>query len=172
MARARTAPGLLLGGALLAGAGCGILDPGQSSAREELEDARRRWEARGWPSYTVQVARACECLPEAAGPFRVTVEAGSGTTVRTLDGNEVDPAIAADVPTVEGLFAMVEEALDQGVHRLTVRYDPVVGSPRSVVIDIDARVADEELVYDAERPVPLASFELRGLRLSPGRAGP
>lgn len=143
------AVGLLVGAAV---GGCGIVDPGDE-APATLAEARARWEARGFDDYTLEVRISCFCPPETAGPFRVVVADGRRVRVERVDGGEVQPEVAVDVPDVEGLFTRIEEALARDAHRVEARYDPTLGSPVYVSLDLDPQVVDEEVVYLAEPPV-------------------
>ena len=74
----------------------------------ELSAARSRWERSAPASYTVTIARSCECLPEMTGPVVVTVRNGvvdSRQYVRS--GATVTTSYVSLFPGVDGLFAII-----------------------------------------------------------------
>jgi hypothetical protein len=131
----------------LAPAGCGMLGPGpDDGGRAALARARQEWAAAGWDAYRLAFVRSCECLPEMAGPFEVTVE-DARIVSATREGEPVEPG-AAVLYTVEGLFGLVEDAYDRGAPTVRVTYTPGLGVPERVFVDYDERMADEEAVVD------------------------
>jgi hypothetical protein len=52
--------------------------------------------------------------------------------------------------TVEQIFSLIQSAITQNAHRVTVSYDPVLGYPRTVVIDYDPAAVDDEVVLTAQ----------------------
>lgn len=151
MSRGR--PTLWLAGLILA-LGCSLLDPADPQ-REELERAQRRWEAQELDRYTYLVRRACECLPETTGPFEVRVRPGEEPVViRPETGEPVEAPLDRAFPSVQGFFALIDDALRRGAHRVEVDYDRRTGVPLRLSIDPDERVADEELLYWSTVPRP------------------
>jgi hypothetical protein len=57
--------------------------------------------------------------------------------------------------TVEQLFAVVSDALDGNAHTVTVEYDDDWGYPRSIYIDYDREMVDDELSITAQDLVPV-----------------
>ena len=57
---------------------------------------------------------------------------------------------------VEGLFDLVQDAIDRNAARLEATFDPATGFPGSFAADYDLAVADEELAFTAGGlwPVP------------------
>jgi hypothetical protein len=116
--------------------------------RFELERARERWAARRPNAYAFVVIRSCFCLPESIGPVVVEVD-DDGRVSRRF----VDPQLAGSAPsetlfpTVEGLFAVVEEALARDAHRVEATYDARLGHPIQIDIDYDELAVDEEVSY-------------------------
>lgn len=142
-------------GVLVLLAGCSLLDPTDED-RASLEEARTRWESLALDRYTYLVRRACECLPETTGPFEVRVRPGEEPTViRPETGEALEPPVSDAFPSVQGLFALVDDALRRGAHRVDVEYDRSTGTPLRLSIDYDEQVADEELLYWSTVPEPL-----------------
>src|SRR5919109_2652626 len=78
----------------------------------ELQFARWRWAAQHPTSYSLTVARWCECLPAWTGPVVVVVRDGQVESRHYVSsGDPVPSALAEGFPTVEGLFARIDEAM-------------------------------------------------------------
>ena len=137
----------------LALAGCGILDI-RDDARDQYEKALKRWEASGPNDYIATMERRCFCAAEARGPVRVTV---SGTTVLSRvyedTGEAVPSEFASLFPTVDGLFDIIDDALDRGAYDVQAFYDPLAGVPFSFYIDYDQNTVDEELGFQVDLPL-------------------
>jgi hypothetical protein len=95
------------------------------------------------------MTRNCFCVP--VGPV----------LVRVRDGERVETLIAVDdaegplplnlvpfYPTVDGLFEVISEALDDGVYELRVTYHPTLGYPTDLWVNRSPSIADEEFGYD------------------------
>jgi hypothetical protein len=57
--------------------------------------------------------------------------------------------------TVEQLFAVVSDALDQNAYSVAVEYDDDWGYPRDIYIDYDREMVDDELSITAQDLVPV-----------------
>lgn len=142
--------------ALLAGAGaCETL--GFDSDRDRLQEARELWQDRGVRDYRLDVRRLCFCGYDVTRAVRVTVRSGvvvsrtyvdDGTVVGEAPGSFA--GLPELFPDVEGLFAVVEDALDRDADQLDVTYDAEFGVPLNIVIDYRRNTADEELTFQAE----------------------
>jgi len=99
----------------------------------ELASARSRWSRLAPPSYTMTVSRTCECLPEMSGPVLVTVRNGvveSRQYVRS--GAAVSDQYVAIFPGIDGLFAIIDDAVRNGTQPLKVEYDASLGYPTRI----------------------------------------
>jgi len=116
----------------------------------QLAAARARWAEHGPTTYTITVARACECLPEMSGPVIVTVRARAVTSREYAGtGAPVASPLAEQFPSVEQLFARIEAAQRAHVAQLVVIYHPALGYPVRVAIDYLAGMVDDEVTYSA-----------------------
>jgi hypothetical protein len=134
-------PFLLL--SLLCIAGCG--DPGDERL-ERLSAARTTWVSSAPVDYAFRYRRSCFC------PFvervRVSVSSGFVTEVFDLDAALPLPEERwPEFPTIDALFAELEELVREDPFRLEVEYDPTLGYPSFVDVDIEERVVDEEFSY-------------------------
>jgi hypothetical protein len=117
----------------------------------ELDEARARWEALGLERYTIELSRGCFCPVEFVGPFRVMVADGRIESVEYAPGGPKGkpPAEATRfIPSVEGLFAEIEEANVTGAAEVRVTYDLETGVPTDIYIDQIAEAVDEEISYE------------------------
>ena len=139
----------------VAAAGCASNPFSSSDEGENLQEARRAWSQKGYESYTFTVRQDCFCVEESRGPFRVTVIRGSVASV-------TDPATGAPrtanefVPlTVEALFDRVEQAMDDEVDELDVRYDAGLGYPRLIEINRSRQAVDAAVIIEASELTPV-----------------
>lgn len=140
----------LLGIAILAA--CDLSGPG-SSTLLEIGRNRARWRASGLETYEYSVERRCFCGFEARGPVRVEVIAGEATGRTYVDSSEPVPEDFDELfPTVDGLFAVLFEAVRRDAHSIQVTYDRATGVPLDVFIDYEHDVADEELGFQVTDP--------------------
>lgn len=131
---------------------CGLVSPSDGGgARGDLDDARAQWVAAGIQDYDLTVERFCYCAE--VGPVEVTVRGGATTAVTPVDSTFSEPHLLGGYPDVEGLFAVVDDALRRQAHRLRVVYHPTLGYPTEISVDYREEVADEELGYVASLKV-------------------
>jgi hypothetical protein len=114
-----------------------------------LAAARSVWIAAAPATYEFTYSRLCFCLVEF--PARVQVDAGVVTRVVDLQSSETLSAERnAGFPTVEELFIELDDLIRLEPFRLEVQYDPELGYPSFVSVDIEERVVDEEFSYTVE----------------------
>jgi hypothetical protein len=139
----------------LALAGCGVTGPTGSLDRERqrLEQARAQWRSQGITDYQFTFRRSCFCAPAAREPALVTVRQGAIVSVESVsNGAPQDPALYF---TIEGLFDLLEDAIDGDADQLTASYDSALGYPASAFIDRNFMIADEELGFQSTDLRPL-----------------
>lgn len=133
---------LLLSFLIAACSGPASVPPANVIVDDELALARAKWADADMQNYELTISRSCECLPEDAGPFVVTVEGGETTSV-LYDGRPSDRV----PPTVGELFEMLETAQAEGAPRVEATYHEDWGYPLRVRIDPALQIADDELSY-------------------------
>lgn len=141
--------------ALAAGCSSGPLGP-QADA---LADARARWEAAGPEAYVFEFTRSCFCGPDILRPLEIRVVEGDVTAAVYADtGLPVDDP-TREIPTIDDLFAEIEDAIQRDAFRLEAEYDPVLGFPTEVAIDYLEMAVDEEMAFEVrafeDLPVPI-----------------
>jgi hypothetical protein len=113
-------------------------------AQAALLEARERWERSGIADYSYTGAWTCFCPEEYLADAQVTVAGGTVTAVHSAAA-DVDTIPAPErFLSIEGLFALIEDALVRGAARVEVSYDETYGYPVELFIDYDERMADEE----------------------------
>jgi len=117
----------------------GLTADDRGETRAALAAARRRWSAAGPESYSYLYRRVCFC--PSAPLVRITVREGQ---VGEVVAAETGEPVAGAFPTVEALFAEVQEAMDADAHEIRASYDAALGYPTSFYVDHDVQVADEE----------------------------
>jgi Family of unknown function (DUF6174) len=124
----------------MAQAPSGAVDPAiaDGTAQQRLDAAKQRWQAAGIEDYRFTVERQCFCVPSFRGPVAIVVRGGVP--------DAATPAAFQDVATVPRLHAIVQQAIDDRVERLDVRYDRR-GVPLSISIDHSSMIADDEIAY-------------------------
>ena len=65
------------------------------------------------------------------------------------------PRDSSTYQTIEGLFDDIQQAIDEDAATIQAEYDPMRGYPTSAYIDIDQRIADEEISFEAKSLAPL-----------------
>jgi len=126
-----------------------------NSPRAALLRAQARWANSGVADYSYIGAWTCFCPQEYLADTQVAVRGG-----RVIDVSSADPGFAA-VPAperfvpVEGLFALIRDAITQNAARVEVSYDGTYGYPVELFVDHDERMADEETRFS------ISSFTLR-----------
>jgi hypothetical protein len=148
MIRALSAAGAA-GAAILALAAAGAaqdvpsIDPRitDGSAQRALDSARATWRKAAVKSYRVRVALGCFCPRTYTMPRTIRVHRGAPVN---------PPPHLKDVATVPRMFKKIQGAIDGKVAAITVTYGPR-GVPKSIAIDRDRRIADEEQYYTIDR---------------------
>jgi len=121
----------------------------------ELSAARERWAEREPAEYQFNYTRSCFC--PALTNVRVTVRNGVVVSARVIaTGAELSPTERAEIPTIDGLFDVIESAIDQRAHELRVSYDAQMGFPMSIVLDYREMIADDEVFYEVKEVMSTA----------------
>ncbi len=115
--------------------------------QRDLSRALRRWTSQGIDDYEFVVRRDCYC---AMGGVAVRVVVQNHLVVsREIDltGVAVPSSAAYLYPSIDGLFGLLQGAIDDRADEITARYDSSYGFPTDLWIDYDRRIADEEEGY-------------------------
>jgi hypothetical protein len=133
---------------MLASAGCA------SSDEQELAAARAGWTDHHQQHYVFTWHRTCFC--EDTRPAAIEVLNGAIVNATYADDHTVvvDP-IRRTLPTIDGVFDTVQDAIESDPDRLRIEYDPTWGFPSSVFVDYDQHAQDEELSFQLSEFAPI-----------------
>ncbi|MDH5616932.1 MAG: carboxypeptidase-like regulatory domain-containing protein, partial [Acidimicrobiia bacterium] len=136
----------------------GPLDPTEFSPKPDPDDlaaiqlARSLWKASGITDYRYTLTVHCECPQEHTGPFEITVH-GQRITSATWNGNPLGPDQGTTY-AVDEVFTMIDHAVQDGID-VDVTYDPVLGHPQLVIINVEAVAVDGGLAFTIDNLIPL-----------------
>ena len=142
-------------------AGCDLGDD-DSFQRQNLQQARTRWDARDVASYSYILELQCFCASASElKPVLVTVNNGAVVSLQYWNENpNARPPAPASIfgpyDTVEELFALVADAIDRDADVLQVGYDPEYGFPNAVNVDYEAG-GSEQLLFFVTQFTPAAA---------------
>lgn len=126
-------------------AGCSLSD-GAPPPEDDLEAHREMFARVNRTSYAFTWKRGCFCTEESTFPIRIKVAGQSIVSAVYVDGGQpVSDLVRDSLETIDGVFDMIEDSLDQRVDELTVTYDPTHDYPTSVFIDRERNATDDEL---------------------------
>jgi hypothetical protein len=120
-------------------------DPAEERGR--LADAMARFQATAPSHYVFRYTRRCPCDGELANPSLAVREGVIEEVWDVTTGACLDPAGYGKYYSIEGFFALVEQAIDDGVDRLSVGYHPGYGHPTAILIDPDGGLDGDELDF-------------------------
>ncbi|HMN10496.1 MAG TPA: DUF6174 domain-containing protein [Gemmatimonadaceae bacterium] len=141
---------LLLVTLALASSACTVItgiDDDWDLEQRDLDRARRTWSANFIDDYEYVVRRDCFCT---LGGVAVRIVVQNHQVIsREIDGSftPVPSSLAYLYPTVDGLFAIIQDALDRRADRVDASYDRAYGFPTDFYIDYNRRIADDEEGY-------------------------
>ena len=148
--RASSVRSTLLGAAILLLASCDVMGLAVEPAarRSELDRQRAKWVQRNVTSYRLTYRRDCFCGAEFTTPTDIEVRSGGIAAANYSDRDDPIPGYVQEgLPTVEALFAIIEDAIARDGDLIEVTYDPLLGYPRRIAIDFRFSRADDEVAH-------------------------
>jgi Family of unknown function (DUF6174) len=126
-------------------AGCGGEDV-QDTPPPGYIQAKQQWATEANVEYHFTLSRSCFCLPE--GSIDVVVRGGVVSSA-TFSGTglPVTPERLATLPTLSGLFTLVDSAYAKGAAEIRFTINAAHGFLDSLFIDYVTASADEEIGY-------------------------
>jgi hypothetical protein len=119
--------------------------PDHTALIAALEENRALWDAQAIDHYQYNFSWVCFCIVDFVRTVSITVENGAITNVVDAETGEALAAERfADYTTIDGLFELVVEAVNDKAQRINIRFDPEHGIPESFFIDFSEFIADEE----------------------------
>ena len=118
-----------------------------SNVQNELDDGRELWNENAPTHYRyVQDEWA---FADSVGPVRIEVQDGEIVSALIVETDQ--PAPESRALTIEDLFDMVQDEIDQEPDDITVEYDAELGFPSSVDVDPIENAMDDEHGFSAEQ---------------------
>jgi len=127
----------------------GPANPSFAELREELVRNREAWEAQGISGYQMEFRWNCFCPADHVALVIISVTQGDtiDSVVFAESKLPVDRRYSADYPTINGLFDLIQGAVDRPAFQIEVKYHAELGYPLSAAIDYDPRIMDEEMAF-------------------------
>jgi len=110
------------------------------SAEKALDKARAKWKKAKLGSYDFEAQRSCFCPTTGFHKVKIRKNRVSGTPHSDIK----------EIATVPRLFKVIQKAIDEKSHKLTVTYG-TYGVPTKISIDRIANVIDEEQYFTIRR---------------------
>jgi hypothetical protein len=142
-------PSVALAAALMLAvvAGC---DP-VTGPENQMNAARSRWEKQGLDDYTFRYRRLCFCPSESTRLVIVTVRQDTVAEVVYADTRQPVPAnMFREYRTIDGLFGVIQDAVNRGADKINVTYDPARGYPTNAAFDYEKDATDDEITFTVD----------------------
>lgn len=121
----------------------------------EVQANKDKWLAHGIKQYQIEMQKICFCAPDAVRMMIFQVAEDEIQDVRYADsGNEVDPSHYDQSNTIEGMFALVEQALEKNPANISISYDNKYGYIKELSVDYQENIADDEITFIASNMKP------------------
>jgi len=120
-----------------------------TETKQQLLQAKTKWQQQANRHYIYTLQRSCFCPPESRKPMRIRVKENSIVQVLLVPENITKPVSYRGALSVDSLFNLIQNAINNNAASIKVRYDTQYGYPTSITIDQDVRIADEEIYYKA-----------------------
>ncbi|MBU0655838.1 MAG: hypothetical protein KJ914_12030 [Gammaproteobacteria bacterium] len=121
-----------------------------SDTQSKLRSAQAKWRLKQPTGYSYTLQRNCFCPPDHLKPVDIRVYNGlvQEATMRPFSV-PLPPERRSEALAVEGLFALVQDAIDRNASTIVVNYEPYYGYPVNITVDYATNIADEELALTA-----------------------
>ncbi len=128
---------------------CGLLFLSKNIvARYDIWQHHRVWNQQHLIHYRYIVSVSSMGRPDRNYQLLVEVRNNSPTLVQSKDGQPLGEVVEqADESSIEGLFHIMEDAINRRVEHVRVDYDPHLSYPLDISIDPSARQVDDEIYY-------------------------
>jgi hypothetical protein len=110
--------------------------------------AKAKWLKAKLSDYRFTLMQSCECLPEAIEPTVIVVRGDKvAEAFYKRTGIAVDSVRQSRLPTINGLFQMIDDAYAKPAALVRFKANVDVGYLEEIFVDRDAAMVDEELIY-------------------------
>lgn len=136
--------------------GCVIFSSAEADAQGELDSNRALWDAAAINDYSMTFQRLCQCSIEFLIPVRIIVRGDTIREVTDLDtGVPVEESIEAAFLAVDGVFDVIQEAINRNAAAIDVSYNSTFGYPVDVDIDLSRSRFDDDVRFQIREFVEL-----------------
>jgi hypothetical protein len=136
--------------------GCVIFSSIEEDAQGELDLNRALWDAAAIHDYSMTFQRLCQCSFEFLIPVRITVRGDTIREVTDLDtGEPVGQSIEEAFLAVDGVFDVIQEAINRNAAAIDVSYNNTFGYPIDVDIDLSRSQFNDDVQFQIREFVEL-----------------
>ena len=141
-------------------------DPFHDSDFDRYERARAQWERSSDGNYDMTLTISCFCAFE--GPMIVSVRNGDVVAARRVsDGQPVNAQTLQYIPSVDGIFDRIRDALRGNHGTIELEFEPFAGYPIRANLDPIVNAVDDEVSYRIDNMQRMASLADLNRRASP-----
>jgi hypothetical protein len=126
-----------------------VIFSSEEDVQGELDVNRAQWDAAAIHDYSMSFQRLCLfCSVEFLIPVRITVRGDTIYEMMDLDtGAPVEEPAAGAFLTIDGVFDVIQGAIDQGAAEIDVRYNSMFGYPTDVSIDLSRSLFNDDAQF-------------------------
>ncbi|KAL3938484.1 MAG: hypothetical protein SGBAC_006618 [Bacillariaceae sp.] len=117
--------------------------------QNDLETGKHLWSERNVKTYNYSYRQFCHFIEWCSMAKWIQVVDGNVVAIDAGPGQDTSQSLDG-APTLDGLFIIIQDAINGNAFRVVVKYDPEYGYPTSVDIDYDEMWTDEEFVVSAK----------------------
>ncbi|MBT3338299.1 MAG: hypothetical protein HN855_10235 [Anaerolineae bacterium] len=127
-----------------------------TETQKTLVENRVIWESQALENYQYTLGIFCNCPSAFDEPVIIEVENGTPVSIRNANSSEeMESKYFSGYDTLDGLFEVIQRAIEAGADEISVRYDASYGYPTNISIDHDKDGIDDEQGFT------ISNFEIR-----------
>ena len=132
--------------------GCDILrlaDDRHVDTQSQLDNNRKKWDSEMASNYQFSFQWSCYCTMDFVAQVNITVLENRIHSAAYVDGDVSIPLEVAieRYEAMDGLFDLLQSAIDENAYTISANYHPDLGYPIEVWIDYEKNSVDEELGF-------------------------
>ena len=135
--------------------GCDILKLGSDrhvDTQSRLDSNRKKWDSEMASNYQFNFQWSCYCAMDFVAEANIIVRENRIQNAAFVEGDVPIPRNVAieRYQTMDGLFDLLQSAIDEKAYTISAKYHPELGYPSEVWIDYERRTVDEELGFSIQ----------------------
>ena len=132
--------------------GCDILKLGSDrhvDTQSRLDSNRKKWDSEMASNYQFNFQWSCYCAMDFVAEANIIVRENRVHSAAFVEGDVPIPHNVATerYEAIDGLFDILQSAIDENAHTIAANYHPDLGYPIEVWIDYEKNSVDEELGF-------------------------